>query len=392
MTQLRFSEAIPLSLYVHLPWCIKKCPYCDFNSHEQKEGGLPEARYVAALLKDLELSVPLIWGRRVSTIFIGGGTPSLFSAASIAELISGIRALINLSPSAEITLEANPGTFEADKFAGYREAGINRLSIGIQSLDQEKLAALGRVHNSDEAVAAFHIARSAGFDNINLDMMYALPGQTLPEAQKDLTALIELEPEHISYYQLTLEPNTYFHKFPPILPDHELGANISDAGIELLSKHGYERYEVSAFARAGKECQHNENYWQFGDYLGIGAGAHGKITQMALGEVTRTTKPRQPEQYLQHLQDGQLAAPTVVDRSELPFEYFLNSLRLTNGTPVTQFTERTGLDFSLVQNQITRLSERGLLQQIDDGLIGTTPTGARFLDELTSEFLKQESV
>ena len=342
MSQLHFSEAIPLSLYVHIPWCLKKCPYCDFNSHAQKEQGLPEQRYIEALLKDLELSVPLVWGRTVSSIFIGGGTPSLFSAESINTLLSGIRSLVKLTPNAEITLEANPGTFESEKFADFANTGINRLSIGIQSLEDKHLVQLGRVHDAEQALAAYQTARIAGFTNINLDMMYALPEQSLAEAQQDLERLIDLEPEHISWYQLTLEPNTLFHKYPPVLPDHELSAQISETGQTLLANAGYHQYEVSAYARNGKECQHNKNYWEFGDYLGIGAGAHGKLTQPANQQITRTSKPRQPEHYMQFIDAGSLETPQAIPEQDLAFEFFLNSLRLNDGISTTLFEQRTG--------------------------------------------------
>ncbi len=386
MSQLHFSEAIPLSLYIHLPWCLKKCPYCDFNSHAQKEEGLPEERYVDALLKDLELSVPLVWGRTVSSIFIGGGTPSLFSAESIATLLSGIRSLIKLSPNAEITLEANPGTFESEKFAGFAAAGINRLSIGVQSLDDQQLQQLGRVHDAQQALTAYETARSAGFTNINLDMMYALPKQTQAEAEQDLEQLIALQPEHISYYQLTLEPNTLFHKYPPVLPEHELSAQMSDTGQELLASAGYHQYEVSAYALNDKQCRHNNNYWEFGDYLGIGAGAHGKLTQPALQQITRTTKPRQPEQYMQFMEAGNLETPQVVPEQDLAFEFFLNGLRLNDGVTTSLFEQRTGLGLESVAEILGKLRDRGLLND-DPSQIQTSETGRRFIDEMTPEFL-----
>ncbi len=387
MSQLHFSEAIPLSLYVHLPWCLKKCPYCDFNSHAQKEQGLPEQRYVEALLKDLELSVPLVWGRTVSSIFIGGGTPSLFSAASINTLLSGIRSLVKLTPNAEITLEANPGTFESEKFAGYAAAGINRLSIGIQSLDDQQLQRLGRVHDAKQALAAYQTARTAGFSNINLDMMYALPEQSLTEAQQDLEQLIALEPEHISYYQLTLEPNTLFHKYPPVLPEHELTAQMSESGQQLLAKAGYHQYEVSAYARNGKECRHNKNYWEFGDYLGIGAGAHGKLTQPANQHITRTVKPRQPEQYMQFIDAGSLESPQTIPEQDLAFEFFLNCLRLNDGISTALFEQRTGLRLDSVVETLDQLRDLGLLSR-NESLIQTTSTGRRFINEMTPKFLK----
>jgi len=387
VSQLHFSEAIPLSLYVHLPWCLKKCPYCDFNSHAQKEPGLPEQRYVEALLKDLELSVPLVWGRTVSSIFIGGGTPSLFSATSINTLLSGIRSLVKLTAGAEITLEANPGTFESEKFAGFAAAGINRLSIGIQSLDDQQLQRLGRVHDAKQALSAYETARTAGFTNINLDMMYALPEQSLAEATLDLEQLITLEPEHVSYYQLTLEPNTLFHKYPPMLPAHELSAQMSESGQELLAKAGYDQYEVSAYARNGKECRHNLNYWEFGDYLGIGAGAHGKLTQPANQHITRTVKPRQPEQYMQFIDAGSLENPQTIPEQDLAFEFFLNSLRLNDGISTALFEQRTGLRINTVIDALNQLRDQGLLSS-NESLIQTTSTGRRFIDEMTPKFLK----
>ncbi|MDH3714370.1 MAG: radical SAM family heme chaperone HemW, partial [Gammaproteobacteria bacterium] len=288
----------PLSLYVHIPWCERKCPYCDFNSH-QARGALPQREYIAALLADLDQELPDVWGRRVHSVFIGGGTPSLFDAAALAELLSGVRARLNLGADTEITLEANPGSSEQQRFTAYREIGINRLSLGVQSFDDASLRALGRVHDAQQAHRAIERARSAGFDNLNLDLMYGLPGQTLAHAERDIERAIAARPEHLSYYQLTLEPNTYFHRYPPQLPDEASIAQIESNSVLQLTRAGYSRYEVSAHAQPGRRSRHNLNYWQFGDYLGIGAGAHGKITHPQPPRVQRYSKQRQPKAYLQ---------------------------------------------------------------------------------------------
>ncbi len=386
MNQPQFSEAVPLSLYIHLPWCIRKCPYCDFNSHEAAAGTLPEVQYVEALLADLEQSVPLVWGRRISTIFIGGGTPSLFSATAIDQFLSTARGLLNIAPNAEITMEANPGTVEAEKFSAFREIGINRLSIGVQSLENEQLAGLGRIHDRNEAITAVQIARAAGFDNINLDMMFALPEQTSSAAEDDLRALIALDPEHISYYQLTLEPNTYFHKFPPKLPEHDKRSDIAERGHQLLATNGYQQYEVSAFAKPGSQCQHNINYWEFGDYLGIGAGAHGKITDQAAGTIRRTVKPRQPKQYMHNMAKQIESSSRDIPVADIPFEFFLNALRLNNGVSKDLFTLRTGLGLTHIDPIVTQLRTEGFLSENENG-IQASEFGRNFIDDIAQKFL-----
>ena len=379
----RFAAPPPLALYVHIPWCLKKCPYCDFNSHEGR-GELPEARYVDALLVDLEFALPSIWGRRVHSIFFGGGTPSLFSAESIDRALAGIRARIPVAPDAEVTLEANPGTFERDKFAGFKAAGVNRLSLGVQSFDPRHLRALGRVHDEREAHAAT-AAALAIFGNVNLDLMYALPGQTLAEARADVAAALAYRPPHLSFYHLTIEPNTLFHRHPPPLPDDDLAAEIGDAIGETLVGSGCLHYETSAFARAGSECRHNLNYWRFGDYLGIGAGAHSKLSFPE--RVVRQIRYKQPEQYLDAVERGSpLLEEHEVTRSEIGFEFMLNALRLTEGVPVALFAERTGFPLSLVDKELVEAERRGLLQR-DHERIGPTPLGRRFLNDLQAMFL-----
>ena len=323
-----FTATPPLSLYIHIPWCVRKCPYCDFNSHEVR-GDVPEERYIAALIADLEQDLPAIWGRTVESVFIGGGTPSLFSARGIARLLSEIRARIPLKPGAEITLEANPGTVDQTRFCGFREAGINRLSMGIQSLQDELLAAIGRIHDGSEARAAITAARRAGFENINLDLMFGLPAQTISQALLDLYTAVELQPAHISFYELTIEPNTRFYRQPPPRPDDDILWEMQTAGRSLLDDAGYQRYEVSAYAQAGRQCRHNLNYWQFGDYLGIGAGAHSKISSAATQTITRTSKVKHQRDYL----DATSSDARIGNRNELSvddviLEYAMKSLRL----------------------------------------------------------------
>ena len=380
----RFAALPPLSLYVHVPWCIRKCPYCDFNSHEAR-GDFPEDAYVDALLADLEFSLPSVWGRRVGTVFFGGGTPSLFSAASIDRLLAGIRARLPLSPDAEITLEANPGTFERAKFAGFFAAGVNRLSLGVQSFDAAKLAALRRVHDADEAKHAAEAAMMI-FGNVNLDLMYALPGQTVDEARADVAAALSFAPPHLSFYQLTLEPNTLFHRHPPALPDEDAAADIEDAVHGALAAAGYARYETSAFARPGRECRHNVNYWRFGDYLGIGAGAHGKLSFP--DRVVRQLRWKQPQQYLDAVARGApVQEEREVTRDDMGFEFMLNALRLTDGVPATLFAERTGFPLSLVARELEAAVARGLLDA-DPTSIRPTAHGRRFLNDLTGLFLR----
>lgn len=375
---------IPLALYIHVPWCIRKCPYCDFNSHHAPNN-LPEKQYIQALLTDLTQELPHIWGRRLESIFIGGGTPSLFSAEGMDELISGLRALLPFRPNIEVTLEANPGTFEQEKFKGFREAGINRLSVGIQSFNLQHLQALGRVHNQAEALKAAEVARYAGFDNFNLDLMFGLPQQNLTEALADLQQAIDLQPTHLSWYQLTLEPNTLFYKHPPILPDDDLLVDMQYAGQVLLQQAGFEQYEVSAYTQQ-QPCRHNLNYWEFGDYVGIGAGAHGKITD-PFGQVTRHQKYRQPAQYLQQVAQGQARSETqILKPDDLKFEFMLNALRLKTGFSLDLFTERTGLSPETLQTSLAFAEEKGWLT-IQDQQVQTTELGWQFLNTVIQLFL-----
>ena len=382
----RFAALPPLALYVHVPWCLRKCPYCDFNSHEWRGAGsaLPEEAYVDALLADLESALPSIWGRRVGTIFIGGGTPSLFGAAAIDRLLGGIRARLPVAPDAEITLEANPGTFERDKFAGFRAAGVNRLSLGIQSFDPDQLRALGRVHDDRDARAAAE-ATLAIFGNVNFDLMYALPGQSVAAAEADVAEALAFGPPHLSFYHLTVEPNTLFHRYPPALPDDDAAADIDDAVRAALADAGYRNYETSAYAHEGRECRHNRNYWEFGDYLGIGAGAHSKLSFP--DRIVRQVRWKQPQQYLERVGAGQPAMEeTEVTRDDAGFEFMLNALRLAAGVPVALFAERTGHPLAIVQRGIGEAVRRGLLDP-DPATIRPTALGRRFLNELQQIFL-----
>lgn len=378
---------LPLSLYVHLPWCVRKCPYCDFNSHSAPVGA-PTRRYVDTLLRDLEMEAPRAAGRKIETVFLGGGTPSLFSPEEIARLLGGIAAHLDLREDAEITMEANPGTVEFGSPGAYREAGINRLSLGAQSFDDEMLKKLGRVHGSEDIARAFGQAVEGGFDNINIDLMHGLPGQTVEGAERDLRAAIELGPVHISWYQLTLEPNTVFHARPPEgLPDDETAWAIQDAGAALLEDSGYEQYEVSAWARNGRRCRHNVNYWLFGDYLAVGAGAHGKIT--ANGRVLRYHKPLNPLQYMQAIEaGGGDANPKPLDEADLVFEFMLNALRLVDGFDERLFIERTGLDAGSLARAAQDATARRLLERSDEGTWQTTLLGRRFLNDLQAGFLR----
>ncbi|MDO8439370.1 MAG: radical SAM family heme chaperone HemW, partial [Telluria sp.] len=345
----------PLSLYVHFPWCVRKCPYCDFNSHEAS-GALPEDQYLQALRADLEAALPLIWGRKIYTIFIGGGTPSLMSAAGLDRLMSDIRSLLPLDGAAEITMEANPGTFEAEKFRSYRDSGINRLSVGIQSFNPRHLKALGRIHDDKEARRAVDIAAS-NFDNFNLDLMFALPGQTLDEASQDLAAALAFAPPHLSLYHLTLEPNTVFAKYPPVVPDEDASAEMQDRIEAELQAAGYGHYEVSAYARPGRRARHNLNYWEFGDYLGIGAGAHSKLSFPH--RIVRQARYKQPASYMeQALRGNPIAESNEVGRRELGFEFMLNALRLSDGFAVTLVSERTGLPITAIDAQLDEAERR----------------------------------
>ena len=387
---LQFSEAIPLSLYIHIPWCVRKCPYCDFNSHAIRDK-LPEQAYVDALLADLEFDLPRVWGRRIETVFIGGGTPSLFSPEAIDKLLSGVRARLLLRPEAEITLEANPGTVEQVKFAEFRAAGVNRLSIGIQSFNDEHLQKLGRIHGRNEAVRAAESARQAGFDNFNLDLMYGLPGQNPAQALDDLHTTIDLAPSHFSYYQLTLEPNTLFHRYPPSLPDDDTLWDMQERGQALLAEHGYQQYEISAYAQAGRCCAHNLNYWRFGDYLGIGAGAHGKLSDLAEGAIYRLWKRKNPRDFLNYAgSEANLGAVNRLTDTELPLEFMLNALRLTDGVSVELFRQHTGLGLNTIQNMLDQACARGLLSVTAGGL-KPTELGQRFLNELLELFMPESS-
>jgi putative oxygen-independent coproporphyrinogen III oxidase len=375
----------PLGLYIHLPWCQRKCPYCDFNSHEAN--GIPEKRYVRALLQDLRSDLPLLQGRSVDTLFIGGGTPSLFSAEAIRTLMQEIAQLVPLAATLEATMEANPGSAEAEKFCAFREAGINRLSLGIQSFDDRQLKALGRVHTSDQAYAAIEYARRAGFTSFNLDLMHGLPGQDGLGAEADLLAAIACEPAHLSWYQLTIEPNTVFHKRPPQLPVEDELADIQLHGEALLAAHGFAQYEVSAYSRPGCNCRHNSNYWSFGDYLGIGAGAHGKIS-FADGRITRYAKRRQPQDYL-FAEPGKFTASTrTLDHHETVGEFMMNALRLNQGFTLGQFTSRTGLALEHLQPQLALLCQRELLER-DADIVRATGIGRRFLDTVIAEFFPE---
>lgn len=378
---------IPLTLYIHTPWCIRKCPYCDFNSHASPSP-LPETAYVQALLTNLSQELPHIWGRKLEAIFIGGGTPSLFSADSIDDLLCGIRALLPFRPNIEITLEANPGTFEQEKFRGFRQAGINRLSVGIQSFNAQHLQALGRVHDRAEALRAAEIARDAGFDNFNLDLMFGLPQQTVTQALADLQQAIALQPTHLSWYQLTLEPNTLFYKAPPPLPDDDLVAEMQEQGQQLIKDSCYAQYEVSAYAQAGWQCKHNRNYWEFGDYLAIGAGAHGKLTNPADGSISRYQNYRQPTEYLQQVARGSARSNThVLDARELGFEFMLNALRLRDGFPLALFNERTGLSTNALNAGLAQALQRGLLEMNQD-YVRPSASGWQFLNQVIQLFLE----
>ncbi len=381
--KLEFRSQPPLSLYVHVPWCVQKCPYCDFNSHEAR-GEIPEADYLAALVADLESSLPLIWGRRVTTIFIGGGTPSLLSGEAVEALLTAIRTRVTLLPDAEITLEANPGTAEAGRFAAYRAAGVNRLSLGIQSFNPQHLRALGRIHDADEARRAIELA-ARHFERFNLDLMYGLPQQTLAEAMADVDAALAWQPPHLSCYQLTLEPNTRFAAAPPPLPESDLCADMQEAIEARLAAAGFEHYETSAFARPGYRCQHNLNYWHFGDYLGIGAGAHGKLTMH--DRVLRQMRWKQPAQYLKQAAAGQpVHEEADVGVDELPFEFMMNALRLIDGFDPALFEARTTVPLFALERELRQAEADGLLERTLQR-IAPTLRGQRYLNELLRRFL-----
>ncbi|GIX25682.1 MAG: coproporphyrinogen III oxidase [Caldimonas sp.] len=382
---LRLSSLPPLSLYVHLPWCLRKCPYCDFNSHESRASALPEADYLDALRADLESALPLVWGRKVHSVFLGGGTPSLFSPEAIDRLLGEVRALLPLEAGCEVTLEANPGTFERERFRGYRQAGVTRLSVGVQSFDDDKLRRLGRVHDRRQALAALEEARAC-FDTFNLDLMYALPGQTLHELEADLTEALAFAPPHLSVYHLTIEPNTYFAKYPPAVPDDDLAFEMLDRIIERTAAAGLDRYEVSAYARPGHRCVHNLNYWQFGDYLGIGAGAHSKLSFPH--RVVRQVRYREPARYMVAARQGRAVAQEhEVTREQLPFEFMLNALRLKDGFELAQFVQRTGLPLSAIAAGLEEAERRGWVAR-DWQRVWPTAQGFDFLSDLQALFLE----
>ena len=383
---MKLAQLPPLSLYVHLPWCLRKCPYCDFNSHEQR-GDLPEGEYVDALVADLEASLPDVWGRRLHTMFIGGGTPSLFAPESIARLVTAVRTRMRVDPDTEITLEANPGTFEAGRFRGFREAGVNRLSLGVQSFDDAKLAAVGRVHGAEEARRALDAALAI-FPRVNADLMYALPGQDLAEALADVREAISRGVKHVSAYHLTLEPDTHFARFPPKLPADDEAADMQEAIEGELAAAGFEHYETSAFARPGERALHNVNYWTFGDYLGLGAGAHGKISFR--DRITRTERTRKPITYMREALAGEAhRAVRTVAEDELAFEFMLNALRLVGGFPASLFQERTGLPLQSIEGELRQAEAGGFIER-DATHIRPTRHGERFLNDLTTLFLPGE--
>lgn len=373
----------PLSLYIHIPWCVRKCPYCDFNSHAA-DGALPEHDYVAALTADLHADLHWVRGRHLTSIFFGGGTPSLFSARAIGDILAAVDAAIGIDMDVEITLEANPGTFEQQKFRNYRYAGVNRLSIGIQTFNDIHLKALGRIHDSADAINAVAFARAAGFDNVNLDLMHGLPAQTPQQAEADLRQAVALGPSHLSWYQLTIEANTAFHRAPPPLPSEDTLEAIQATGMEVLETAGFEQYEVSAYARDGRQSVHNRNYWEFGDYLGVGAGAHGKTTDLETGRILRSRKTRRPQDYLSRAGKACVDVSAVA-ATDLPLEFMLNALRLNTGVSATYFAERTGIALAEIKPRLQQLVARGLLEP---SLHRFTPTalGRRFLNDVLAVF------
>jgi putative oxygen-independent coproporphyrinogen III oxidase len=379
----------PLALYVHMPWCVRKCPYCDFNSHQLKSAQ-PDSAYIDSLLRDVDLEMPRIAGRRIDSVFFGGGTPSLFSPEEFARLLSALRQRIEFADDAEITMEANPGTIERGRFLGYRQAGINRVSLGAQSFSATALRKLGRIHSADDTLRAVAELRGAGITNFNLDLMYALPEQTLEEALFDVRTACALQPAHISYYQLTLEPGTVFHSRPPPLPDDDAAWQIQTAGQQMLAAAGYQQYEISAYALEGFRCRHNLNYWLFGDYVGIGAGAHGKLSFSAPQRILRTVKPKQPREYQEQIRRAEAIASVgetlAVAADELPFEFMLNALRLNQGFSVRDYEERTGLPVQGLDDKLSAAQQRGLMSATPEGW-RPTALGLRFLNDLQGSFL-----
>ena len=384
---LTFHQNPPLSLYVHLPWCVKICPYCDFNSHETASLTEEDA-YIEAVIRDVETELPRIWGRTISSVFIGGGTPSLFSADAIEKLMSALRARLNIHPEREITMEANPGTAEAEKFKAYRQAGINRLSIGIQSFNDGHLKSLGRIHNSKEALRAIGLAKSAGFENINLDLMFALPEQSIDDALDDLKIAVEQIPTHISWYQLTIEPNTVFYSKPPKIPNDDDSFLMQEQGQAYLENNGYMQYEISAYAKDKATSLHNLNYWQFGDYLGIGAGAHGKITNVAQGKIERFVRHKIPKRYIELAgSDTVITETKTLNRNDLPLEFMMNAMRLKSGIDSSLFLQRTALPLKSIEKNLSLAAEAGLLDwQLDN--IKPTQFGQRYLNDLLEMFVK----
>jgi oxygen-independent coproporphyrinogen-3 oxidase len=390
LNPVTLSALPPLALYIHFPWCEKKCPYCDFNSHQIKDAkgstnGFDEPRYIKALIADLETELPNIWGRQVHSIFIGGGTPSLLSPEGMDQLLSAVRARINLEPDAEITMEANPGSVEAEKFAAFAKCGINRVSLGIQSFQDEQLKALGRIHNGAEAKRAVQIALDH-FKSVNIDLMYGLPNQNLESAKTDIETALSFNTPHLSLYNLTLEPNTYFANFPPKLPNEEVIDAMFDQNVDLLSKAGYRRYEISAYAKKDQECKHNLNYWRFGDYIGIGAGAHGKISYP--NKITRQVRERHPETYMQLMESkgNALIESREIEAKDLPFEFMLNTLRLSDGVDTNTYSERTGLPLSTISKGLNEACKKGLLDE-NPSKLKATDQGLRYLNNLQEIFL-----
>lgn len=374
---------IPLSLYIHIPWCVKKCPYCDFNSHQARDT-IPEDDYTEKLIFDLEQELPQIWGRHIQTVFIGGGTPSLFSPKAYEKLFRNLRARLTFSPNTEITMEVNPGAVEQDRFAGYLDAGINRLSLGIQSFQDDKLLSLGRIHNSTDAITAINHAKKAGFTNFNIDLMYGLPQQSHNDALYDLASAIALEPTHLSWYQLTLEPNTHFAKFPPRLPNDDKIWEIQEKGLALLATTPFKQYEISAFSQQHYQCQHNRNYWEFGDYIGIGAGAHGKVTDFAHGTIKRKWKIKHPKHYLSAI--DVVAGVKTLSSEEIALEFMMNALRLNEAVPISLFEERTTLTYSQIETRMAQAVSAGFIETATTQFT-TTTLGKQFLNDLVQIFL-----
>lgn len=386
---MKLPLIVPLSLYIHIPWCVKKCPYCDFNSH-QLHSGIPEEKYVQALISDIEQDLPLVWGRPVESVFIGGGTPSLLTAAALGELMGALRARLPIKPNAEITMEANPGTVEQNKFSAFFELGINRLSIGVQSFNDPHLKRLGRIHDAMQALRAIETAQKAGFENINIDLMFALPEQSVKNAAADLKTALAAGVSHISYYQLTLEPNTAFFNQPPPMPNDDLAAEIQQQGHDLLNRQGYQQYEVSAFSLPGKQCRHNINYWQFGDYLAIGAGAHAKISDLANAKITRFLKLRHPTQYMQQAGNAKSIQQTrTLHKSDRILEFVMNAFRLSNGFREDKFEQTTGLPIEVIEESMQQANLRGFIHR-ENGVIKTSARGGQFLNDVLQLFMDIE--